>query len=122
LSKEDILDPLLAIRSFCLKGITGYLFILVNDLSIRSAIRVFFASLDIPQESSIHGQILEHIASRSGRFAVKLWRTDDGQKIETLLNIRQEAAAASFEDELTKRHSANHRPVKRSSVKRPGGL
>ncbi len=103
LSKQDILDPLLAIRDVLIEKHNGLFVHLVNDLIYKVELfGLFFASLDIRQESSIHAHILEHIAARSDALPSNYGELDDSQKIETLLNIRQEAEASSFEDELTK--------------------
>ena len=103
LSKQDILDPLLAIRSILIEKHNGLFVHLVNDLIYKVELfGLFFASLDIRQESNIHGQILEHIAASGDALPLNYAELDDGQKIEELLNVRHAAVATSFKDELTK--------------------
>ncbi len=103
LGKQNILDPLLTIRNTLLERHNGLFVHLVNDLIYKVELfGLFFASLDIRQESSIHGQILANIASNSDALPSNYNELSDGQKIQTLLNISQIADVASFGDELTK--------------------
>lgn len=103
LTKREIFEPLLEIRRILLEKHDGLFGHLVDDFIYKVKLfGLFFASLDIRQEASVHGQILEYIASHSEVLPSNYQSLADEQKIETLLNVRQSLDAAAFEDELVK--------------------
>lgn len=102
LTKEEILTPLLEIRRMLVEKHEGLFVHLVKDLIYKVELfGMYFASLDIRQEASVHGQILEHIASHGGNALPPNYDSlADEQKIQTLLDIRQSVDPDAFADEL----------------------
>ncbi|HXH70603.1 MAG TPA: phosphoenolpyruvate carboxylase, partial [Pyrinomonadaceae bacterium] len=103
LTKQEMFEPLIEIRRILLEKHDGLFVHLVNDLIYKVELfGLFFASLDIRQEASVHARILEYIASHSEVLPSNYQSLTDEQKIETLLNVRQSLNADAFEDELVK--------------------
>ena len=63
---------------------------------------LYFASLDIRQDSGIHEEILEYIAEHSNVLPENYDSLDDEQKIDILSKIEKSADADGFEDEMVK--------------------
>jgi len=67
LTKDEILEPLFAIREIIIYQHNSLFLHLLNDFIYK--VQVFglhFASLDIRQESSVHGNVLDDIAGKHG--------------------------------------------------------
>jgi phosphoenolpyruvate carboxylase len=102
LDKQKILDYLQNIRETLIDRHKGLFLHLVDNLIEKVGIfGLYFASLDVRQEASIHGKVLEDVA-RKGFLPEDYASLSDAQKIETLLGVRQTADAEIFDDELTK--------------------
>lgn len=103
LTKEEILTPLLEIRGMLIERHNGLFVLLVNNLIYKvESFGMYFASLDIRQESSAHAQILEHIAARSDSLPGNYASLADEQKISALLSIQKSVDTETFEDNLVK--------------------
>jgi phosphoenolpyruvate carboxylase len=103
LTKSEILGFLLQIRETLLTQHNGLFVHLVEDLIAKVNIfGLFFASLDIRQESTQHSNILNHIAEVSDSLTKNYAALSDAEKIETLLNIPQKVDAETLTDELAK--------------------
>lgn len=103
LTKQEILEPLLEIRRMLVENHGGLFAHLVNDLIYKVELfGMYFASLDIRQESSALGGVLEHIASHTDVLPKNYELLGDEQKIDVLLNIRQTLNPEEMEDELAK--------------------
>jgi phosphoenolpyruvate carboxylase len=112
LNKQEILDYLQNIRETLINRHNGLFVHLVNNLIDKVGIfGLHFASLDVRQEASVHGKILEDAAAK-GFLAEDYASLSDAQKIETLLNVKQAADAEIFEDELAKDTLQNVAAVK----------
>lgn len=103
LSKPEILEPLLKIRELLHEQYNDLFIHLVNNLIHKVELfGLYFASLDIRQDSRIHGNVLEYIAQNSDALPNDYNSFDDAQKIEILSRIGQSVNADKFEDELVK--------------------
>jgi phosphoenolpyruvate carboxylase len=89
LTREEILDTLEQIRKIIIEQHNGLFLHLVNNLINK--IEVFglhFASLDIRQESSVHGRILDTLAQKDETLLPGYARGTDEEKIKLLSSIR----------------------------------
>jgi len=99
--KEELLKPLREIRRLLLEQNDGLFVQLVDDLICKVELfGLFFASLDIRQESDVHTQILELIARKSRVLPENYHALSDEQKIAALFNIRESVESGEFEDEM----------------------
>lgn len=101
LTQAEILGLLTQIRETLLHNHDGLFVHLVDDLIEKVEIfGLYFASLDIRQESTIHGNILDHIAKKTDSLPKNYSLLSDDEKIEILLNITQPISTDSLTDEL----------------------
>lgn len=99
LAKEEILQTLLQIKEIIVHQHNGLFLHMVNNLINK--IEVFglhFTSLDIRQESSVHGQVLETIAQLQPDLLPGYAALDDAGKINLLTSISATVDAAIFDD------------------------
>ena len=100
-SKDEMLEHLSEIREILMERFSGLFVHLVDDLICKvNLFGLFFASLDMRQDSSIHGDILETIAARNDALPSGYRSLSEVQKIEILLNVGRDVGPDSFEDEL----------------------
>jgi phosphoenolpyruvate carboxylase len=101
LSEEEIRDTLLQIRQTVLDQHNGLFLNLVdNVLSKVKLFGLYFASLDIRQDSSIHSQVLELIAEKTSALPKDYKTLSAEQKIEALLNVNTPVDSSILENEL----------------------
>lgn len=101
LTQKEILGLLIQIRETLLHNHNGLFVYLVDDLTEKVEIfGLYFASLDIRQESTIHGNILDHIAEKTDSLPKNYSTLSDDEKIEILLNISEPISADLLTDEL----------------------
>ncbi|MEO5685352.1 MAG: phosphoenolpyruvate carboxylase [Chitinophagaceae bacterium] len=99
LKKEDIIDPLNKIREILIYQHNGlFLESLENLLSKVSVFGLYFASLDIRQESTVHTKVLNVIAANSDALPDNYSKLTDTEKINTLLAITKQVDPAIVED------------------------
>ncbi len=92
LTKDEILDTLLKVKDIIIHQHNGLFVHLVSNLINK--IEVFgmhFASLDIRQESSVHGKLLEQIAATGKGLPANYAFLDDTEKINALLSVSETA-------------------------------
>lgn len=92
LSKEDILDALNRIREILIYQHNGLFLHLVDNLINK--VHVFglhFACLDVRQESSVHGKVLDAIAASSTHLPGNYASLDEAGKIEALTSLTGES-------------------------------
>lgn len=113
LTKEKMLEDLRKIRETIIERHNGLFVHLVENLIEKvETFGLYFAALDIRQDSGVHRQVLEDIASKG--FLPENYATlSDAEKIETLLNIKQAVNTELFTDELTKDTLQNIAAIKR---------
>lgn len=103
LTQQEMLDSLNQIRDTILQNHNGLFVHLVEDFIAKVEIfGLFFASLDIRQESTQHGNILAHIAEKTDSLPKNYASLSDAEKIEALLNITKPVDTNLLTDELAK--------------------
>lgn len=101
LSKEDIMAALEAIREIILIEHEGLFVHLVNNLINK--VEVFglhFASLDLRQESSIHGRVLEEMARQHKEIFTGYLEMSDDEKINFLTSNNKALPSFDFKDDI----------------------
>ncbi len=102
LTKGEILENLQKIRATIIEKHNGLFVHLVENLIEKvETFGLYFAALDVRQDSGIHRQVLENIAAK-GHLPENYATLSNDEKIETLLNVKQTANSEDFTDELTK--------------------
>ena len=103
LSKEEIVTTLSQIKKTVVEQNNGlFVSMIDNLLSKVDLFGLYFASLDIRQDSSIHGQLLEMIADKSDALPKNYKDLPDADKIKALCNISQTLDFSLIESELHK--------------------
>lgn len=101
LTQQEILDFLNKIHETLIHEHNGLFVHLVEELIDKVEIfGLYFASLDIRQESTQHSNILAHIADNSDSLPLNYSMLSDEKKIEALLNVSTPVSADSLKDEL----------------------
>src|SRR4030095_15483862 len=103
ITKEEIIFTLAQIKETLIYQHNGLFVHLVNGLINR--LQVFglhFASLDIRQDSSAHGKVLEAIASKNGILPREYSEWNEQRKLEHLISIRSAVDVDSFDDPFVK--------------------
>ncbi|GAL86311.1 phosphoenolpyruvate carboxylase [Sporocytophaga myxococcoides] len=89
LNKEGILEALYKIKDTLVKEHNGLFVNLVdNFLSKVHVFGLFFASLDIRQDSSVHGQLLDFIAEQTDHLPEGYKKMSDDDKISALMKVK----------------------------------
>ncbi len=103
LGKEEILQTLLQIKDIIIHQHNGLFLHMVNNLINKIEIfGLHFTTLDIRQESSIHGKVLEAIAVKQGILPVDYTSLADNEKIKLLSSITVAADAELIEEPVLK--------------------
>ena len=103
LTSKEILGTLQEMKDIVIHQHNGLFLYLVNNLINK--IEVFglhFASLDIRQESAVHGKLLETIAARHQMLPADYASLSDKEKIEILSSIDKTADAEFVDDAVHK--------------------
>ncbi|AHM58869.1 phosphoenolpyruvate carboxylase [Flammeovirgaceae bacterium 311] len=101
ITKQEIVDTLMNICNTLNEKYNGLFVSKVENLIAKVEIfGLFFASLDIRQDSSVHGAMLEVIAKKSGAIPENYAAFTDQEKIAALLDIKEEVDPSVLEDEL----------------------
>lgn len=98
LSKEEIIQSLLEIRETLIYQHNSLFLHLLDDFIHK--VEVFglhFASLDIRQESTVHGKVLEAIAQKEALLPANYFELEDEEKITLLTSVQQKADAQLYE-------------------------
>ncbi|MGV3588658.1 MAG: phosphoenolpyruvate carboxylase [Adhaeribacter sp.] len=101
LNKEEIQNTLLQIKETITKYHNG-LFInqVENLLNKLDLFGLYFASLDIRQDSSVHSQVLEKIADLTPALPSNYKQLSEAEKIESLIQIKEKVDPAIFTNDL----------------------
>ncbi len=114
LTKQTILDYLYDIQNTLREKHNSLFIYLINNLIEKVELfGLFFATLDIRQDSGIHAKIFEEIAAQTDVLPENYASLSNTEKIEILLNIKQKIDAEIFTDELTKDTLKNIEAVKK---------
>ena len=101
INKQEIIDTLLGIRATINERYKGLFVSQVENLITKvESFGLFFASLDIRQDSSVHIGMLEEIASQGKVLPKDYASLSDKEKISALVNIEQEVKPEELQDEL----------------------
>jgi phosphoenolpyruvate carboxylase len=114
LTKDEILQYLYKIRALLIEKHNGlFVHLLDNLLEKVNTFGLYFASLDIRQDSSVHAKVLSDVAEKTDALPKSYNELNDSEKIETLLKINQSVDWQIFDDELTKDTLENIGAVKK---------
>ncbi|HEV8285324.1 MAG TPA: phosphoenolpyruvate carboxylase [Chitinophagaceae bacterium] len=112
LTKNEILQTLNEICNVLIRQHNGLFINLVRNLINRVEIfGLYFASLDIRQESSVHGQVLETLNVKTSLLPENYSSLNDDEKIQALCNL-QPGSVLVFENELEKDTIESMRAIK----------
>jgi len=103
LTSHAIIEPLQKIREILIYQHNGLFLHLADNLINK--IRVFglhFASLDVRQESGVHGRVLEAISEKEQLLPTDYPKYDENQKMQTLITVKGNADANKYEDPIIK--------------------
>ena len=103
LSKKEILAPLGTIRDLLIDQYNGLFVRLVSNLIYKVQLfGLYFASLDIRQDSHIHARVLEYISKNNDALPNNYTELSASEKMDVLSSISKTADADKLEDELAK--------------------
>ncbi|MCW5960533.1 MAG: phosphoenolpyruvate carboxylase [Pyrinomonadaceae bacterium] len=118
ITKGEIIDCLLEIRSIIIEKHNGLFVRLVDDLVEKVKLfGLFFATLDIRQDSSIHDLVLKSTAEKSDLLPENYPDLSEDEKIDLLLKIDKAVDSGIFEDDLVKDTIENLKAVKQIQAK-----
>ncbi|MEJ0106735.1 MAG: phosphoenolpyruvate carboxylase [Bacteroidota bacterium] len=99
LSKAEILDTLEEIRNIVIHQHNGLFLHMVNNLINKVEVfGLYFASLDIRQESSVHAKLLKNLSQKSTVLPDNYDTLNDTDKINILANIHTTADPELLDD------------------------
>ncbi|HTK38678.1 MAG TPA: phosphoenolpyruvate carboxylase [Pyrinomonadaceae bacterium] len=103
LSKKEILDPLFKIRELLIEQYNNLFVHLVNNLICKVELfGLYFASLDIRQDSSVHANVLEQISKNTDALPNNYAELSAHEKMNVLRSISETADADKLDDELAR--------------------
>jgi len=101
ITSEEIMAALVQIRETLIRDHNGlFLGMLENLLRKVELFGLYFASLDIRQDSSVHTELLETLAEKNGALPKNYKSLSAEEKINVLLNIRTTLDSSSLDNEL----------------------
>lgn len=99
IEKEQILHTLLQVKDIIIHQHNGLFLHMVNNLINKIEIfGLYFASLDIRQESSVHGKVLEAVSSIRPDLLPGYTSLADEEKIKMLTGINEQLEAVELKD------------------------
>ncbi|MGI8556352.1 MAG: phosphoenolpyruvate carboxylase, partial [Pyrinomonadaceae bacterium] len=103
LTETEILAYLNEIHRMLFERHNGLFVSLVENLICKvESFGLYFAALDIRQDSSAHRQVLEFIAAQTDSLPDDYHALSDNEKISALLDVKQVVDAENLENELAK--------------------
>jgi len=103
LYKEEILDPLIQIREIIIYQHNSLFVHLVDNLIGKVMVfGLHFATLDIRQDSSVHGSVLEAIAAKEKLVPENYKNMPEAEKMDVLTGLSGAARPELYEDALIK--------------------
>ncbi|HVI46780.1 MAG TPA: phosphoenolpyruvate carboxylase [Chitinophaga sp.] len=101
ISSQEIVDTLSAIRKTIMEEHNGLFVHLVDNLMSKVEIfGLFFASLDIRQDSSVHEALLDAVAQKTAALPDNYASLDEEARIRALLSIRQAIDPGELDNQL----------------------
>ncbi|MBI5372917.1 MAG: phosphoenolpyruvate carboxylase [Sphingobacteriales bacterium] len=103
LDTKEILSTLHGIREIIVHQHNGLFLHMVNNLINKIGVfGLHFASLDIRQDSSVHGKVLENLAGTANGLPVDYISLSDSEKINLLAAVKGQADEGKIQDPLLK--------------------
>jgi phosphoenolpyruvate carboxylase len=103
LHKKEILQPLLEIKNIIIHQHNGLFLHLVNNLINKIELfGLYFASLDIRQVSTVHGKIINTLATAQKNLLQDYNTLDEAEKISLLTNLSGTVNPEIFSDPVHK--------------------
>jgi phosphoenolpyruvate carboxylase len=103
ITQREILDTLLQARVTLIEQHNGlFLHLLDNLISKVQIFGLHFASLDVRQDSSVHGKVLDAIATKTDVLPGNYNTLSDEEKIELLQNLSSTVNASLLDEDLYK--------------------
>ncbi len=103
LNKDEMLQKLRQVRQVIINEHNGlFLHALDNLISKIEIFGLFFASLDVRQDSSIHQKVLHNIAEATEALPENYSELSEGEQVNVLLNISQSIDSSVLEDATEK--------------------
>ncbi|WP_276497021.1 phosphoenolpyruvate carboxylase [Pontibacter litorisediminis] len=100
LKQEDLLTPLREVSRLLLEEHNSLFLSQVEALVFKVELfGLFFASLDIRQDASVHERLYEELAERTDLLPKDYAQLPDGEKVKALLSINQYLTAGVFADD-----------------------
>ena len=101
LSKNDILKTLRDLRDTIITQHNGlFLYLLENLISKVEIFGLYFATLDVRQDSSIHAKVMEAVAEKTTLLPRNYRALSEAEKIQALLSLTGKADPSLFENDL----------------------
>ena len=101
ITKEEIINTLHQIRETLISQHNSLFLNLVERFLTRVELfGLYFASLDIRQDSTVHGNLLDTLARETSLLPKNYSSLTEDEKIKALLNINEKVDAPLVEDEL----------------------
>jgi len=103
LTKDEILRYLNEIRALLIEKHNGLFVHLVDNMLEKvDLFGLYFAALDVRQDSGVHRQVLSEAARQTDALPENFDQLSENEKIETLLQIDKDVDWQIFEDELAR--------------------
>lgn len=101
ISKKTIMDTLLTIRGILVEEHNSlFINLLENLISKVELFGLYFASLDIRQDSSVHANLLQFVAEKTDLLPSGYSELSDEEKIQVLLNAKGSLSPEVFSNDL----------------------
>lgn len=101
ITQQEILGTLQSVRTTLIEQHNGlFLYMLDNLISKVELFGLYFASLDVRQESSVHGKVLNALAEKTELLPKNYSELSDDEKLSLLEKISGKADASIFDEPL----------------------
>ncbi|TMI83185.1 MAG: phosphoenolpyruvate carboxylase [Bacteroidetes bacterium] len=113
ITKDEILQTLNDICNVLVRQHNGLFINLVRNLINKVEVfGLYFASLDIRQESSVHTQVLASLSAKASLLPPNYSSISDEEKVKVISNVQSEIPIDDFENELEKDTIETMRAIK----------
>lgn len=101
LTKENILEKLAEIREMLVTNHNGlFVYLLDNLIEKVEIFGLYFAALDVRQDSGVHAKVLADVAEKTDILPKNYAELSDFEKISAILEIKDSVSHKIFDDEL----------------------
>lgn len=113
LSKEEVLETLTNVRNTILEHHNGLFVNLVESLISKVELfGLYFASLDVRQDSSVHEQVIEQLVKKTKLLPANYYKLSENEKIDALLSVTEHVSEDLMETDLHKDTIVTMRSIK----------